>query len=395
MKKKHLVPLAIFCVVFLAYAIYFVKVINSTTHVERNSISKTIKRALDQKTADEMAKNEGGGSAPSTISAPDLEFLDKPVTEYVTNDIAHLRVDPSLSSKVLVQVLKGKSVEVLAYHSRDWAFVRLSDGSRGYMVRNYLAQEPLEEKPVVAQNLPNVTPPTSVTVPEQSTPAATLPGVYNIPIITYHHITDTPELYSESLTLATINFTTQLDWLIRNGYKTYTFEDLESVTAGKKAAEKAVILVFDGGYNDAYIAAQHMNGKGLKGVFAITTDKVGQNGYMEWRQIKKLRSWGMGIASRGVTGADLVNSSDYYRHDEIERSKQVLEKELGEPIIVFVYPAGRYNSEVSKIVEEAGYAYARTIDNGTEYKSEDFYELPSLRIFPQAASKQLEVWLGQ
>jgi peptidoglycan/xylan/chitin deacetylase (PgdA/CDA1 family) len=237
------------------------------------------------------------------------------------------------------------------------------------------------------------------TTPAPSTPSVTVNEselmIFDIPVITYHHISDNVDNFSRNLVLPEINFNAQLDYLVSNNFKTYTFYDLKAIQAGqKKADENAVILTFNGGYDNAYVAAQHLNGKGMKGVFYITTDKVGQEGFLDWRQIKKMRSWGMEIGSQGVNGANLATSTDFYITDEVTRSKEIIEKELGEKIISFAYAAG-YTKNVMDKVEAAGYLFARSIDSGSRYSNKQLYQIPTLRVFFPAGANQFRAWLGE
>ena len=103
----------------------------------------------------------------------------------------------------------------------------------------------------------------------------------------------------------------------------------------------------------------------------------------------------MEIGSHGVTSANLRASSDFYITDELERSKSIIEEQLGETIVSLSYPAGSYDSKVMKAAEEAGYSFARSIDSGSRYVEKDFYKLPTLRVFPPAGANQFRVWLGE
>jgi len=401
MKKANLVPLALFCVVFLAYSIYFVKVINTSQRLEPNSIAKTVQRAVEQSQLEKSLEKNGSMVLKSET------LLKEPLTRYVNYTWLNVRKDPSLASAVVEKVIKNDQVQVLGYPSSSWAYIRTTAGTKGYVARRYLSDKPLaQETPIAsAPSTPTAptaptTPvaPTAPTAPTTSVPTTapiTAPAIFDIPVITYHHISDNVQNFSRNLVLPEINFNAQLDYLVANGFKTYTFHDLKSIAAGKmKAEEKAVILTFNGGYDNAYIAAQHLNGKGLKGVFFVTTDKVGQEGFIDWRQVKKMRSWGMEIGSHGVNGANLAASTDFYINDELRRSKEIIEKELGEPIITFAYTAG-YTKNVMEKAQEAGYLFARSNDSGSRYSDKQLYQIPTLRVFFPAGANQFRAWLGQ
>lgn len=398
MKNKNLLPLALFCIVFLAYSIYFVKVINTADRLEPNSIAKNIKRVIEER---EMEKNELEGK--NIVLSPE-SILKEPLTRYVNYTWLNVRSEPSLGSAVVEKILQNDGVQVLGYPSSSWAYVKTKSGTKGYVARRYLSDKPTPgaEKPAVAVTTPAVpTPPAPVSKPvvESKPVAVAEPAskeIFEVPIITYHHILDNVGQYSDSTALPEVNFIAQLDYLAGNGFKTYTFYDLKAIAEGKMpAVEKAVILTFNGGFADAYKAAQHLNGKGLKGVFYITTSKVGTEGYLDWRQVKKMREWGMEIGSQGVNGANLAQSTDFYITDEAVRSKEIIEKELGEKIVSFAYAFGGFNQKVMDAVKAAGYSFARTNQSGSQYSEKQFYMLPTLRVFNPAGANQFRTWLGE
>jgi peptidoglycan/xylan/chitin deacetylase (PgdA/CDA1 family) len=411
MKKANLLPLALFCIVFLAYSIYFVKVINTSQQLEPNSIAKTVQRVVEQNRLDSEIEGNNG-----TMMLKSETLLKEPVDRFVNYTWLNVRKDPSLASAVVEKIIKNDKVQVLGYPSSSWAYIRTTAGTKGYVARRYLSDTPLAQdtmitsapvtQPPKAPTPPKVptppkapTPPAATLTPPVVTPPAaatdTAPVIYDIPVVTYHHISDNVDNFSRNLVLPEINFNAQLDYLVEKNFKTYTFHDLKAIASGKmKAQENSVILTFNGGYDNAYTAAQHLNGKGLKGVFFITTDKIGQEGFLDWRQVKKMRSWGMEIGSQGVNGVNLAASTDFYITDEVTRSKEIIEKELGEAIVSFAYSAG-YTKNVMDKVQAAGYLFARSNDSGSRYSDKQFYQIPALRVFFPAGANQFRAWLGE
>lgn len=347
-------------------------------------------------------------------------LLAEPRTRFVNYRWLNVRQKPSLASPVIEKIYENDSVQVKGYPTDSWAFISTQNGTDGYVARRYLkdeqqtiaavpntpsqpevtepvetapVEEPVVEEPVVEE--PVVEEPAETTPVESPTEGAEQ-QTFDIPVITYHHILDDTDNYPASMVLPEVNLFAQLDYLVANGFETYTFADLKAIKEGRKtAAANAVILSFNGGYADAYIAAQHLNGKGMKGVFFVSTEKIGEEGFLDWRQVKKMHSWGMEIGSLGVTGANLASSGEFYINDEVTRSKQILEEELGDEILVFAYANGAYNNQVVEAVREAGYEFARTIDEGSRYTTEQLLTIPTLRVFFPAGARQFQAWLGQ
>lgn len=367
MNPKALLPVSIFCVIFLIYTIYFVKVVNTTKTLPPNSIARTVKQLIEER--------KGEAITPVTI-VPEKKSIEKKAmtetslgTKYVNFAWLNVRKDPNLVAKLLEKLNQGDSVTVLGNPSPSWTYVKTSSGIKGFVASKYLSDE----------------------APKA---LALTPSLFEIPIISYHHVSDDKSI-AEELNLPVINFLAQLDYLVGNGFQTLTFYELKKIHEGSlEAPKKAVILTFDDSYDDHYPVAKHLNGKGLKGVFFVITDRIGSKGYLSWEQVKKMRSWGMEIGSHGVKSADLVASTDYFINDELVRSKKIIEEKLGENIVSFAYPAGRYNNKVAELAGKAGYPFARTIDAGSRYTESQFLKLPTLRVFSPAGAKQFKVWLS-
>lgn len=370
MNLKALLPVSLFCVIFLLYTIYFVKVVNTTRELEPNAIAKTVKTAMEKKTIAPPKKGVLKAEKKIIVKAPVITSPE--ITQYVNFQWLNVREKPSLGSKILEKIYLNDAVSVLGTPNAIWTYAKTPSGLKGYVASRYLSASKTintEEKALSSD-------------------------WYDIPIISYHHITDEKDKFPLNMTLPVTNFLAQLDYLVANAITTLSFHDLKAIhEKNMSAPKKAVILTFDDGYDDQYAVAQHLNGKGLKGVFFVIPGRLGTPGYLDWNQVKKMRSWGMEIGSHGVQSADLTASTEFFIKDELERSKKMLEKELSVSIISFAYPAGKYNAKVVDFAKKAGYSFARTINSGSQYKEAQFLKLPTLRVFPPAGAKQFKVWL--
>jgi len=95
--------------------------------------------------------------------------------------------------------------------------------------------------------------------------------------------------------------------------------------------------------------------KGLKAHFFILSGKVGENGYMNWQQIRELRDAGMTIGSHGMSHRILTVLSEKELDYELRESKKILEDNLGQPVEYFSIPRGFYDHKVIRKTQEAGY----------------------------------------
>jgi len=386
MKKHQLIPLVLFCVLFLLYTISFVKVVNDAHYGNRDQLTPPPRMDVEE-TVDVIEVEEPVSENAIEISAVNDTVYDEPLTRFVDTNWLNVRRDPKVLSPIVERILRNERVFLLAENDSSMAYIETLSGKKGYVASQYLSETRDEDK---------VEEPAAAVPDVESPNAVSSSNIYDVPIVTYHHITDNVDQYSAGMNLPDINLNAQLDYLIENDFTTITFYDLKAITAGsREMPAKPVILTFNGGYEDAYTASQHLNGKGLKGVFFVTTDKVGEEGFLDWRQIQKMRDWGMEIGSQGKTGAALANTSEYYLEQEIVVSKETLEKQLGEEIVSFAYSEGSYSQAAMDAVKAAGYAFAKSADSGSRFSNKELYRLPSLRVFYPAGATQFRVWLGQ
>lgn len=408
MKKTSLLPLIVFCIFFLAYTIHFVLVVNNEMgRLENNSFIKSAQRMMDDKAPSAVKKPAPvvQRKTPPPVREKKVEVVEvkevpteedkklpppqEKLVRYVNYTWLNVREQPTLASSVIEKLTRNDEVEVIELTTASWAKIVTPQKTEGYVARRYLSSRPVQEEKVAS-----IVPEKTEAPPNEET-VTNIPDLYTVPIISYHHITDTVGVYARNLTLPEKNFIAQLDWLIANDFETLDFRDLKAISEGKKKmTTKQVILTFDDGYDDAYTAAMHLNGKGLKGVFYIITENVGEDGYLDWRQIKKMNDWGMEIGSHGVTSANLAFTSDVFIQKELEDSKKKIEEEIGADVVSFSYPAGGYTNEVMADAKEAGYSFARSIRSGSQYLKNEFYQLPTLRVFPPAGARQFSAWLG-
>lgn len=132
----------------------------------------------------------------------------------------------------------------------------------------------------------------------------------------------------------------------------------------------------DGGVLDLKIAT-YLEQCNLTGTFYIILDKVGQDGFLNWDQIKYLDQRGFEIGSHTMSHpSDLKMLHDEQLHYEIQNSKDILETVLGHTIKKFCYPRGRFDDRVKAKVKESGYEEARTTGTPGILEKSDIYAVP-------------------
>jgi|GEM_PF-624579 len=160
----------------------------------------------------------------------------------------------------------------------------------------------------------------------------------------------------------------QITYFKERGYTFVTFSD---IVEGKVSGTKNILITIDDGNRSVYRAyTEVLKPMGIRPLLALFVSVLGRKkSALTWKQVKELSRDGCEIAAHGYYHRKM--NRRLYRRDrnaylnEIFKTKSVLEKKLGVPIRVFVYPYGLYIKEVFGHLREAGYSYAMTIRGRT------------------------------
>jgi len=203
----------------------------------------------------------------------------------------------------------------------------------------------------------------------------------SLPILMYHHIREnanSEDKMGNNLSVPLTSFVKQLDDIKNKGYKTITFLDIKK----GEIPEKSIILTFDDGYDDFYYyALPELQRRNLKGVLYIVTDFIGKPGYLNKSQILEIKNYGIEIGSHTLSHRNLLNLNKEEADKEIRDSKKYIEDLIGEKVVSFCYPAGKFSPEIEIMVEDVGYDFAVTTISGIAqfYKA---FELSRFRVSP-------------
>ncbi|MFT5169950.1 MAG: peptidoglycan/xylan/chitin deacetylase (PgdA/CDA1 family) [Candidatus Omnitrophota bacterium] len=176
-------------------------------------------------------------------------------------------------------------------------------------------------------------------------------------ILMYHGIVDdlnelppTREAGASRYDVTQENFAFQIALLHNKGFKIVPYSN--------ELTDKEVVVTFDDGeVNNFTKAYEVLKGYECKAYFFIIPDRVGNQGYMTWEQIKELSEAGMFIGSHGLTHSILTElSADELIH-ELSESKRIIEEQLGVSIDVISIPRGFCNDAVLRKAYEVGYKY--------------------------------------
>ncbi len=215
-------------------------------------------------------------------------------------------------------------------------------------------------------------------------------GAVLVPVLMYHHVgplPPAPDKYRQDLTVSLQDFTDQVNYLDAHGYKTVTTAQLDDFLHGNGSLpDKAIVLTFDDGYDDALnnatavLAAHHMVGS-----FGIITQEVGQPDYTTWDQIKVAAKEGMEMVDHSQHHIDFTDPKYSYetKKQEVLGGLDDLKKNFGVSTRTFIYPYGHYNADIEKILRDGGFDLAFTTHNGkvrAGANQQNLLELPRVRV---------------
>ena len=136
-----------------------------------------------------------------------------------------------------------------------------------------------------------------------------------------------------------------------------------------------VLLTFDDGFLSDYthVYTRYVKTGRIPGFMSfIPVDFVGSPGRMNWEMIEELARGGVAIGSHGLAHVDLTTASDGELDRELTVSKSMLEDRLGQQVILFAFPFGRFSRRVWDAALRAGYTHLFTIQLGHHRGFESF-----------------------
>ncbi len=208
-----------------------------------------------------------------------------------------------------------------------------------------------------------------------------------VPILMYHYISPPPpnaDIYRINLSLDPNLFEQHLAYLRAEKYDTISLHALhDALMIGAPLPPKPVILTFDDGYTDHFTAAFPLLQKaGYTGTFFIITEFADRAapGYMTWEQIQAMAAADMQMESHTKTHPDLRGRSYEFLVHEILGSIESLNAHTNQQTRFFCFPGGKYDVRTLETLQTTDILRAVTTQPGTLHTTDNYYELPRLRI---------------
>lgn len=181
------------------------------------------------------------------------------------------------------------------------------------------------------------------------------PGDITVPILLYHRIDISP--VDSRYYVTPQKFEEQLKLLHNWEYTTITTTQLiQAITQGTSLPPRPMLITFDDGHLDNYTAAfPIMHKYGFNGVIYLVNNYIGADQYMNATQVLEMYNAGWEVGSHSQNHYDLTKLDPDKQRQEIVEARQLLEQELGIPILTFAYPFGAKDPATLDYVQFAGY----------------------------------------
>jgi peptidoglycan/xylan/chitin deacetylase (PgdA/CDA1 family)/glycosyltransferase involved in cell wall biosynthesis len=227
-----------------------------------------------------------------------------------------------------------------------------------------------------------------------------------IPVLMYHMVTPTKIDTRHQIFVTREKFDQQLASFRRWGHQSITFQDLEDFTCGRrpwsKFPAKPFMITFDDGYqNNLTEALPLLKKHGFKAVIYLLANlsvtgndwdcgEIPRQPLLNAPERKALFESGFfEIGSHGLTHHPLTAMPAPAALQQLKESKQILEKEFGQPILSYAFTYGLRTDELAEQAFNCGYHYIVNTDQGGLHLATPLTSIFRTTVFPQDAGAKL------
>ena len=145
--------------------------------------------------------------------------------------------------------------------------------------------------------------------------------------------------------------------------------------------EKKILLTVDDAFQSFYDNAwPYLKKNQIPFVLFVSTEPVGNNGYMNWDQIKEIESSEFGVIGHHSHSHDyLIDKSEEVFLDDIKTSNLIFKEKLGYVPTLFSYPFGEYSGFMKDYISQ-NFKIAFGQHSGIIDVNKNKFELPRFPI---------------
>ena len=215
-----------------------------------------------------------------------------------------------------------------------------------------------------------------------------------LPILAYHSVANTSKPWTYALELAQLD--EHFAYLRERNFFSMTLA--ESVGSKEMAlSARPIVLTFNGAFSDFEQVMPLLDKYNFTATLFVPTAYVGkQSTYLATEQQRPVMDWttlqsltDIEIASLGHAHFNLDEASEAEAREDMSRSKELLEENLGLPCQTFAYPNGRYAPSTVDLVKQEGFLAACTFQPEISNLSHDLYALPRFAMTGQTKLSEI------
>lgn len=145
--------------------------------------------------------------------------------------------------------------------------------------------------------------------------------------------------------------------------------------------EKKILLTVDDAFQSFYVNAwPYLKKNKIPFILFVSTEPVGNKGYMNWEQIKEVESSEFAVIGHHSHSHDyLIDKSKEVFLDDIKNSNLIFEEELGYVPTLFSYPFGEYSKYMRDYISQ-NFKIAFGQHSGVIDINKNKFELPRFPI---------------
>jgi poly-beta-1,6-N-acetyl-D-glucosamine N-deacetylase len=201
-------------------------------------------------------------------------------------------------------------------------------------------------------------------------------------VVMYHRFGES-EFPATNITLE--QFDSHLAQLKSDEYHILPLEKLvDLLKDGKDLPDKTFAITIDDGYRSIYKEAYPRFKKaGIPFTVFISTDPIdrGYSGYMNWQELKEMAKDPLvTIGAHTASHIHMAAASPARLGDEMSRSLERIEKELGQRPNLFAYPYGEASLKAISVIRGFGMKAAFGQHSGAIGSTDDLYYLPRFAL---------------
>ena len=175
-------------------------------------------------------------------------------------------------------------------------------------------------------------------------------------------------------------FVKQIEMIKNANYEFYDIQEfIDNFNQPKN--KKKILITIDDAFSSFYeIAWPFLKENRIPFILFVSTEPVGNKGYMTWDQIREIEQESYGyIGHHSHTHDYLIEKSEEDFIEDIEIASKIFLKELGYVPNLFSYPFGEYSKFMKDYISE-NFSFAFGQHSGVIDLNKDKYELPRFPI---------------